>query len=87
VPVHDVHVDRLGSRLEHGGHLLAEPGEVGRQDRRRDAARRHIGWSMELRQWLHAYSAVSDMRTIVECSPQFGHTERSSKRFMQFTQR
>jgi hypothetical protein len=33
------------------------------------------------------YSAVFDMRTIVECSPQFGQTERSSKRCMQFTQR
>ena len=33
------------------------------------------------------YSAVFDMRTIVECSPQFGQTERSSKRCRQFTQR
>jgi hypothetical protein len=33
------------------------------------------------------YMALLDMRTIVECSPQFGQTERSSKRCMQFTQR
>ena len=33
------------------------------------------------------YSAVLDMRTIVECSPQFGQTEESSKREKQFTQR
>jgi len=46
-----------------------------------------MGWSIELRQLLHAYKAVSDIRTIVECSPQFGHTERSSKRRRQFTQR
>ena len=48
---------------------------------------RHMGWSIDALQWLHAYSAVSDMRTIVECSPQFGHTDISSKRCRQFTQR
>jgi hypothetical protein len=42
---------------------------------------------MELRQWLQTYSAVLDMRTIVECSPQLGHTDASSKRRRQFTQR
>jgi len=31
--------------------------------------------------------AVSDMRAIVECAPQFGHPERSSKRRRQWTQR
>jgi hypothetical protein len=46
-----------------------------------------MGCSIELRQWLQAYSAVLDMRTIVECSPQFGHTDASSKRRRQFTQR
>jgi hypothetical protein len=46
-----------------------------------------MGTSIELRQWLQTYSAVSDIRTIVECSPQFGHTERSSKRWRQFTHR
>jgi hypothetical protein len=46
-----------------------------------------MGWSIELLQWLQVYSAVSDIRTIVECSPQFGQTERSSKRRRQFTQR
>ena len=29
-------------------------------------------------QWLQATIAVLDMRTIVECSPQFGHTDTSS---------
>ena len=56
----------------------------------RDAAERRghqIGWSIELWQWLQPYSAVLDMRTIVECSPQFGHTDASSKRCRQFTQR
>jgi hypothetical protein len=38
-------------------------------------------------QWLQATIAVLDMRTIVECSPQSGQTERSSKRCRQFTQR
>jgi hypothetical protein len=31
-------------------------------------------------QWLHWTMAVLDMRTIVECSPQLGHTETSSYR-------
>jgi hypothetical protein len=30
---------------------------------------------------------VLDMRTIVECSPQFGHTDTSSNRCRQFTHR
>ena len=38
-------------------------------------------------QWLHASVAVFDMRTIVECSPQFGQTDRSSYRERQLTQR
>jgi hypothetical protein len=38
-------------------------------------------------QWLQATIAVLDMRTIVECSPQLGHTDTSSKRFRQYTQR
>jgi hypothetical protein len=29
-------------------------------------------------QWLHSTIAVLDIRTIVECSPQFGHTDVSS---------
>ena len=45
------------------------------------------GWSIEERQLLHAYSAVLDMRTMVECSPQLGHTDASSKRCRQLTQR
>jgi hypothetical protein len=34
-------------------------------------------------QWLQATIAVLDIRTIVECSPQLGHTDTSSKRFRQ----
>jgi hypothetical protein len=86
--VHDVDVDRPRARVHHRRDLLAQAREVGCQDRGRDAVRRaHMGTSIELRQWLQTYSAVSDIRTIVECSPQFGHTERSSKRCRQFTQR
>jgi hypothetical protein len=29
-------------------------------------------------QWLHDTIAVLDIRTIVECSPQLGHTDTSS---------
>jgi hypothetical protein len=43
--------------------------------------------SIEPWQWPQMYSAVFDIRTIVECSPQSGQTERSSKRCRQFTQR
>jgi len=43
--------------------------------------------NMESPQLLHFRIAVEDMRTIVECSPQFGHTEVSSKRCRQYTQR
>jgi hypothetical protein len=42
---------------------------------------------MESPQQLHLTIAVEDIRTIVECSPQLGHTEASSKRCRQFTQR
>jgi hypothetical protein len=34
-------------------------------------------------QWLQATTAVLDIRTIVECSPQLGHTETSSYRWRQ----
>ena len=75
--------------------------EVGREDRRRDlhaaeqpasdvdpASRSYqIGCSMLSPQLLHLTIAVLDMRTIVECSPQFGQTEVSSKRCRQYTQR
>jgi hypothetical protein len=43
----------------------------------------HIAMSMLSPQLLHFMIAVDDMRTIVECSPQFGHTDASSKRCMQ----
>jgi hypothetical protein len=38
-------------------------------------------------QWLQATIAVLDMRTMVECSPQLGHTETSSYRCRQYRQR
>jgi hypothetical protein len=39
--------------------------------------------SIESPQLLHFRIAVEDIRTIVECSPQLGHTEVSSKRCRQ----
>jgi hypothetical protein len=38
-------------------------------------------------QLLQVTLAVSDMRAIVEWTPQFGHSERSSKRWKQLTHR
>jgi hypothetical protein len=38
-------------------------------------------------QWLQATIAVLDIRTMVECSPQFGHTETSSYRCRQLRHR
>jgi hypothetical protein len=38
-------------------------------------------------QWLQATIAVLDMRTMVECSPQLGHTDTSSYRCKQLTHR
>ena len=75
VAVHDVDVDDLGAGLEHRADLLAEPREVGGQDRRGD---HQIGSSIESPQAWQVTVALEDMRTIVECSPQLGHTERSS---------
>ena len=48
--------------VEHRADLLAEPGEVGREDRWGDArgrARHQIGWSIELRQWLQRRARCS----------------------------
>jgi hypothetical protein len=90
VTVHDVDVDRARPRGEHLGDLRAQVGGVRREHGGSHAgrpARHQMGWSIELRQWLQAYRAVLDMRTIVECSPQLGHTEASSKRRRQFTHR
>jgi hypothetical protein len=38
-------------------------------------------------QWLQATIAVLDIRTIVECSPQLGHTDTSSYRRRQLRHR
>jgi len=46
-----------------------------------------MGCSIDARHAPQAYSAVFDIRTIVECSPQAVQTEVSSKRRRQFTQR
>jgi hypothetical protein len=43
--------------------------------------------SMLSPQLLQVTIAVLDIRTIVECSPQLGQTETSSKRCRQYTQR
>jgi hypothetical protein len=89
VPVHDVDVDHPRAGVQHLLDLLAQPIEVGGEDGRGDAGelRHEIGTSIDSWQWLHEYSAVLDIRTIVECSPQFGHTDDSSNRCRQFTQR
>jgi hypothetical protein len=86
VAVHDVDVDHLRAGGDHVAHLLVEAPEVRREDRRGDAAR-HTSTSIEPPQWLQIVVAVLDMRTIVECSPQSGQTERSSNRCRQYTQR
>jgi len=81
-------VDDARAGGEHLADLIPQAGEVGGEDRGGDPVELgHIGWSIELPQLLQLYSAVSDMRTIVECSPQLGHTELNSKRVRQFTQR
>ena len=48
---------------------------------------RHTACSIVSPQLLHFSTALVDILTIVECSPQLGHTELSSKRCRQFTQR
>ena len=91
VTVHHVDVDHPRAGVEHLLDLLSEAGEVGREDRRRHVHARerlgdgavHIGCNMLSPQLLHFTIAVDDMRTIVECSPQFGHTDESSKRCRQ----
>src|SRR6185437_508625 len=54
---------------------------------RADSRVAQTSWSIESPQLLHFMIAVLDIRTIVECSPQFGHTEVSSKRCRQYTHR
>jgi hypothetical protein len=85
-------VDQPRSLVHHLGDLRTETREVGREDRGRHAAparqlARHRGWSIDWPQWLQERMAVLDILTIVECSPQLGHTETSSKRRRQYTQR
>jgi hypothetical protein len=46
-----------------------------------------MGESIEPPQLRQTTLEVSDIRAIVECAPQFGHSERSSKRWRQYTQR
>jgi hypothetical protein len=87
VPVHDVDVDHAGARVDDEADLVAELREIGREDRGGDADLAHIGCNIEESQWTQRMIAVLDMRTIVECSPHCGHTETSSKRCRQFTQR
>ena len=65
---------RRNSPLVHQLKLRFTPRDLG-LPRRHYSAR-----NMLPRQWLHASTAVRDIRTIVECSPQFGHTDTSSYR-------
>jgi hypothetical protein len=82
VPVHDVAVDDAGAGRHHLLYLRGKPREIGRQDRRS-----YTSHNMDSPQWTQRTMAVLDIRTIVECSPQPGQTERSSYRCRQFTQR
>jgi hypothetical protein len=50
-------------------------------------SRPQIGCSIDPLQLRQITFAVSDIRAIVEWAPQFGHSERSSKRLRQDTQR
>ena len=86
VAVHDVDVQDARAGGDDLLGLLAQAAEVRGQHGRGDAAHQ-TSRSMDPPQWLQTVVAVLDMRTIVECSPQSGHTERSSKRCRQFTQR
>ena len=86
VTVHDVDVDDGRAGVDDGGDLLAQPAEVGGQDRWGDPAR-HTSTSIDPPQWLQLSAAVLVIRTIVPCSPQFGHAERSSNRCRQYTHR
>jgi hypothetical protein len=86
VAVHDVDVDDLRAGVDDLANLLAQAAEVRGQDRWSDAAL-HTSTSIEPLQWLQVTVAVLDIRTIVECSPQLGQTDRSSKRCRQYTQR
>ena len=58
--------------------LMEEPLLRSGRDVRGALRRAQTALSMLPWQWLQATTAVLDMRTIVECSPQFGHTEVSS---------
>jgi hypothetical protein len=80
VAVHHVAVDQPRACGHDLLDLRSEPGEVGGEDARGDACEpfAHTGHSIDPPQCTHVMFAVSDMRTIVECSPQSGHTERSS---------
>jgi hypothetical protein len=71
VAVHDVDVDHASAGRDHLFHLLAEPGKVGSQDRRRDSARpeelcdvgvlAHNGLSID---WPQCWQTMSSERLI-----------------------
>jgi hypothetical protein len=82
VAVHDVAVDDARAGLHDLFDMGRQSREVGGQDRRS-----YTSHSIEPPQWTHRVIEVLDIRTIVECSPQSGQTERSSYRCRQFTQR
>ena len=92
VAVHHVDVDHPRAGGHHLGDLGAEPREVGGEDRGRDPPGREqlaatprlvgsghqTGFSIESPQCWQSMSSEVLMRTIVWCSPQFGHCETSS---------
>ena len=89
VAVHHVDVDHPRTGVHHLGDLRAELREVGREDRRAPRGARpnevagrspsaHTGRSIEWPQCWQSMSSVVLIRTIVWCSPQFGHCETSS---------
>jgi hypothetical protein len=62
--------------------LVGQPREVGTED-----GRRYTSHNMDPPQWTQRVIEVLDIRTIVECSPQSGQTDRSSYRCRQNTHR
>jgi anaerobic selenocysteine-containing dehydrogenase len=75
------------SELERVGRGVAGRRAVGQRNPQRNSRRGQIGCNIEAPQFRQTTFAVSDMRAIVECAPQFEHPEVSSKRRRQETQR
>jgi len=77
--VHHVDVDNPGAGVFDELYLLAQNAEVSGQNRGRNLnVHSQTSTNIEVPQCEHSVVAVLDIRTIVWCSPQPGHTERSS---------